>query len=273
MRDIRSGVSGVPAARLKEPTVSWFVDLAAASGAPGTLSEPEGASEVLKRAAADAALREVKSDMRIGLGTGSTVRWAIEGLAREVAAGRLSGVVAIPTSRGTADLAASLSIPLSTLETVPELDLAIDGADELDPALNLIKGGGGALLREKIVAGAARRFVVIADGSKRVDRLLASFPLPVEVDPFGWATHVPAFAELGARSELRMSEGQPFRTDGGHYILDLRFDHPVSDLQGLDRALRARPGVLETGLFLAMAARAYVAGTDGVEVLEPTRDG
>jgi ribose 5-phosphate isomerase A len=280
VRDLHSGASGVPAARLKPAgELVWLVDQAAGDGLSAVAStpaarvaistEPTSPADTLKRAAAEAALSEVTSGMRLGLGTGSTVRWVIEGLAREIARGRLIDITAVPTSAATAQLANSLHIPLRTLEVTPELDLVIDGADEIDPSLNLVKGGGGALLREKIVAGAARRFVVVADESKLVDRLLLMFPLPVEVDPFGWTVHRAAIAALGGVAQIRRLDGEPLRTDGGHYVLDCRFDEPVADLHALHAALRARPGVIETGLFLGMAQKAYVASSTGVIVREP----
>jgi ribose 5-phosphate isomerase A len=280
VRDLVSGASGVPAARLKpEGEIVWLVDQAARDGlAPRTAQAPVveaiaaaaplSPTDELKRAAAEAALAEVRSGMRLGLGTGSTVRWLVEALGREIAAGRLTDLRAVPTSAATAQLGAGLRIPMSTLEDEPDLDLAIDGADEIDPALNLVKGGGGALLREKIVASAARRFVVVADDTKLVDRLLSTFPLPVEVDSFGWSTHADAIARLGGVAALRERGGEPTRTDGGHFVLDCRFGEPVADLVGLNARLKARAGVVETGLFLGMARRAYVASASGVSIRE-----
>ena len=224
----------------------------------------------LKAAAATAALAEVRPGMRLGLGTGSTAEFLVKGLGAAVAAGL--EVVCVPTSERTAALAASLSIPLTSLDETPELDLAIDGADEVGPCLALIKGGGGALLREKIVAAAAHRFVVIADGSKLVE-VLGAFPLPIEVVPFGLGATRRAIAAaartlgLDGPLVLRLAgDGSPFRTDGGHFILDAAF-HAIPRPQALAAALSAIPGVVEHGLFVGLAEKAYVARPEGVAVV------
>jgi ribose 5-phosphate isomerase A len=179
----------------------------------------------------------------------------------------------VPTSQATQALAASLGIALTTLDEVPFLDLTVDGADELDPELRLIKGGGGALLREKIVAPASERMIVVADASKRVARL-GRFPLPVEVVPFGLAATrnmVDALAlDVGCRGEikLRMSaSGEPFCTDGGNYLLDCAFGQ-IDNPEALDAALKLVPGGVENGLFLGIADAAIVAGPDGIAILE-----
>ncbi|MGL5116555.1 MAG: ribose-5-phosphate isomerase RpiA [Beijerinckiaceae bacterium] len=224
-------------------------------------------SEQQKRLAAVKALELVEPGMRLGLGTGSTARHFVELLAERVASGLK--IVGVPTSEATRSQAERLGVPLTTLEETTELDLTIDGADEFDPALNLIKGGGAALLREKIVAMASRRMVVIADGSKRVARL-GRFPLPVEVNAFGLAvtTRMVRDACGGVHPQLRMkADGSALVTDGGHLILDLtmgEIEHPAA----LELALWRVPGVVETGLFIGICERVVLAGEDGVAVLE-----
>ncbi len=228
-------------------------------------------SDDLKRQAAAAALAEIRPGMRVGLGTGSTARHLVDLLGARVQAGL--DVMCVPTSEATAAQARGLGIPLTTLDETPELDLTIDGADEIDPALGLIKGGGGALLREKIVAVASRRMVVIADASKRVD-VLGRFPLPIEVNRFGLgATRLAIGRVMSAhRAEgglkLRLSaSGEPLVTDGGHLILDAFFGR-IFNPEALSNDLRSIPGVVEDGLFLKLCHRAYVAGTDGVAAID-----
>ena len=226
------------------------------------------AGESHKRDAAARAVTLVQSGTVIGLGTGSTVKHLLELLAERLAGGTLRDVVAVPTSEDTAQRCRGLGIPLTTLEENPRLALCIDGADEVDPRLDLIKGLGGALLREKLVALAARRFVVIADESKRVRRLGTKAPLPVEVIPFGWTTHDAFFRQLGAEPELRRDAGgAPYRTDGGHYIVHCRFPKGMKDPAAVARALARRPGIVEDGLFLRLATAAVIAGAAGVKVL------
>jgi ribose 5-phosphate isomerase A len=226
-------------------------------------------SEQQKRRAAEAALDLVVPGMRLGLGTGSTARHFVDLLGERVAKGL--DVLCVPTSEATARQAAALSIPLTTLDETPALDLTVDGADEIDPDLNLIKGGGAALLREKIVAFASRRMVVIADASKRVARL-GRFPLPVEVNAFGLGATRRAILDAlpHGREEtvrLRMVGDRPLVTDGGHLILDLHLGG-IARPEELDRALCRIPGVVEHGLFIGLCASAYVAGVDGVAVVE-----
>jgi ribose 5-phosphate isomerase A len=208
-----------------------------------------------KRVAAEAALAEVKEGMTLGLGTGSTAAWFVRGLGERVQRGlRIRGV---PTSSRTRELAFRLGIPIVDLAAAPRIDLAVDGADEIDPALRLIKGGGGALLYEKIVASAAERFVVIADSSKAVSRL-GGMPLPVEVVPFAVPLVERRVRALGGQPVLRQGEGgAPFVTDAGHHILDVRIDLP--DPEATAAALRAIPGVVEHGLFLGMAHEVLIA--------------
>lgn len=226
----------------------------------------------LKRMAAARAVRFVESGMRLGLGTGSTVAHFLTLLGERVASGDVTGVAGVPTSVRTAERCRELGIALGELHDLAPLDLAVDGADEVDPALNLVKGLGGALLREKMVAAEARRFAVIVDGSKVVDRLGESRPLPVEVVPFAWECHVPFLEGLGARPALRRGhDGEPLRTDNGNVILDCRFEGGIPDPSALEVDLRARPGVVATGLFLGMATDVLVAEGGGVRLL--TRGG
>jgi ribose 5-phosphate isomerase A len=226
-------------------------------------------TDALKRAAAERALAFVASGTTIGLGTGSTVRPLLELLAGRLREGRLTGVVAVPTSEDTADRCRAQGIPLATLEERPQLAIAIDGADEVSPRLDLIKGMGGALLREKVVALAARRFVVVADESKLVRRLGTRSPLPVEVVPFGWTALLPFLEKLGAVPTLRRrDDGSPYRTDNGNYLVECRFRRGIADPAALARALAKRTGVVEDGLFLRIATVAVVAGVRGVRILK-----
>jgi ribose 5-phosphate isomerase A len=219
-----------------------------------------------KRLAASASLAFVKDGDVVGLGTGSTSAIAIEMLAEKVKAGLR--IVGIPTSQRSKQLAESLGIPLTTLDEVPEIDVDIDGADEVDLQLRLIKGGGGALLREKVVASAARQFVVIADSSKQV-AVLGAFPLPVEVIPFAEAVITRRVQALGATVTLRRyGYGNPFTTDEGHHILDCHFG-AIPDPESLARTLNEIPGVVEHGLFINMAN--IVIMGKGDEVVELRR--
>ncbi|HUH77918.1 MAG TPA: ribose-5-phosphate isomerase RpiA [Devosia sp.] len=226
-------------------------------------------SEDLKRQAAAMALTQVQSGMRLGLGTGSTARHFVDLLGAQVAAG--FECICVPTSEATAQQALSLNIPLSNLETLDRLDVTVDGADEIDPQLNLIKGGGGALLREKIVAAASDVMLVIADSSKLVANL-GKFPLPIEVNRFGLGATTRAVQQViaahGAQGGLvlRQANGVPFVTDGGHLILDASFGL-ISQPEALSRDLLDIPGVVEHGMFLNMCKRAYVATPDGVRTL------
>ncbi len=221
--------------------------------------------EAFKAQAARAALRHVQDGMRVGLGTGTTSRHFIEALAEALKAGRLKDVRGVATSRHTARLAEGRGIPLAPLG--PEgVDLAVDGADEVTPDLSLIKGGGGALLGEKIVENAARRFVVIADYTKRVPVLGTRFRLPVEIVPFGAERTLAEIRALGGEPALRGGEETPYVTDHGHWITDVDFG-PIGDPAGLDALLKAIPGVVETGLFVGLAEIAYLAGPKGIEVL------
>jgi ribose 5-phosphate isomerase A len=218
-------------------------------------------SEEIKKNAGHYAADLVKNGMRFGLGTGTTVYWLIQELATRVKQGL--EIRAVPTSQQTVKLATEAGIPLTDLNEVDSLSLAIDGADEIDPYGQLIKGGGGALLQEKIVASAAERLVIIADQSKLVPRL-GQFPLPVEVIPFGYKQVRKRILDSGLCREVKLREknGQPFITDHQHYILDCRFDtieHPLF----LNAALENMAGVVETGLFINMAAQAIIGYDDG----------
>lgn len=221
----------------------------------------------LKRQAAVHAVDAIRSGTAVGLGTGSTAAHAVREIAARLADGRLRDVVGVPTSEATARIARECGVPLTDLSRHPDLDLTIDGADEVDPELDLIKGLGGALLREKLVAYASRSLLIAIDAGKRVQQLGTSAPVPVEVVRFGWTTTMSRLERLGARAALRAAaDGEPFVTDEGHYILDCRFG-PIADKPGIARAIRGEPGVVEHGLFLGIAARVILASPAGIEEL------
>ncbi|MBB4278193.1 ribose-5-phosphate isomerase RpiA [Rhizobium mongolense] len=227
----------------------------------------------MKIKAAEAALTHVESGMRLGIGTGSTAEEFVRLLAEKVAGGfRVEGV---PTSERTARLCVELGVPLKSLDELPELDLTVDGADEIDASLRLVKGGGGALLREKIVAAASDRVIVIADESKLVETL-GRFPLPIEVNPFGLVSTRIAIERKAARLgltgglTLRQSGDGEFTTDGGHYIIDASFGR-IPDADALSNELNSIPGVVEHGLFLNMASLAIIAGPAGARTLQANR--
>jgi len=228
-------------------------------------------AEAWKRLAAERALELVEPGMKLGLGTGSTARHFVDLLGVRVRDGL--DVLCVPTSEATLAQARGLGIPLTTLDETPMLDLTVDGADELDGALRLIKGGGGALLREKIVATASERMVVIADHTNKV-AMLGAYPLPVEVVRFGLAATRNMIRMLagdaGCDGEIRLrqgSDGQPFVTDSGNYILDCSFG-AIEEPEALDEALKIVPGVVENGLFLGIADLALIGGPDGLEAIE-----
>lgn len=230
------------------------------------MSDPH-ARDHLKRAAAERAVEFVEAGMVLGLGTGSTAAFVIEALSRRVAQGL--SVVAIPTSEHTAEAARRLGIPLTTFGEHRRIDLAIDGADEVERGtLNLIKGHGGALLREKIVAAASARFVVVVDDEKLVDRLGERFPIPVEIVQFGWQATAAALARLGTKPELRQTDGRTFVTDGGNFILDCPFAS-IAQPERLEQAINMSVGVVENGLFLGRSAAVIVASERGVETMSP----
>lgn len=225
-----------------------------------------GRTEALKRDAAVAAVRHVRSGMTVGLGTGSTARHAILEIGRLLREGALREVSGVPTSLASEALARQAGIPLVELGPAG-VDVAIDGADEVGPNLDLIKGLGGALAREKVVEYHAREFVVVADASKRVDVLGSVVPVPVEVLDFGHRATLRALADLGASVRLRARDGEPERSDNGNLLALCRFGR-IGDPRELDSRLKRVPGVVDTGLFLGMARVAYVAGPGGVERLD-----
>jgi ribose 5-phosphate isomerase A len=225
----------------------------------------------LKRQAAARALEHVRDGMRLGLGTGSTAKHFVELLGERVRAGL--DVIGVPTSEATRTDAVRCGIALTTLDDIDRLDLTVDGADEIDPSLNVIKGGGGALLREKIVAAASDRMIVIADDTKSVD-VLGRFPLPVEVVPFGLAATrramARAFAESGVSGQMLVrngKDGHVFVTDSGHWIVDAHLGR-IPDAPRLAGLLTSIPGVVEHGLFIGLASTAVLAGSQGIRVVE-----
>ena len=233
-------------------------------------------ADELKAEAGRAALDHVEPGMRLGIGTGSTAEAFIHALAERVDGGL--DVVGVPTSERTAQLCMSLGVRLASLDEMPRLDLAIDGADEVGPDLTLIKGAGGALLREKIVAHAADRMLVIADASKRVDAL-GAFPLPIEVSAFGVTATRMAIetvaSRVGLTGDIVLREGRDgaFRTDGGNCVLDASFGR-IGDPEALADQLVRIPGMVEHGLFIGLADTAIIAGPDGIETIHaPSRRG
>jgi ribose 5-phosphate isomerase A len=225
----------------------------------------------LKRQAAARALEHVRDGMKLGLGTGSTAKHFVELLGTRVSAGL--DVVGVPTSEATRAAAERLGIRLTTLDDIDRLDLTVDGADEINPALDVIKGGGGALLREKIVAMASDRMIVIADETKWAD-VLGRFPLPIEVVPFGLAATRraigQAFAQSGVSGQMvlrKRPDGHVFVTDGGHWIVDAHLGQ-IGDVSGLAGRLAAIPGVVEHGLFIGVVSTAILAGPQGIRVVE-----
>lgn len=221
----------------------------------------------LKQQAAEYAAQFVTSGMVVGLGHGSTAIFAVRDIAARLTTGELKDIVAIPCSRQTEADARALGIPLTTLDETPVIDLTIDGADEVDPALNLIKGGGGALLREKIVAQASGREIIAVNEGKLVPVLGTVWAVPVEVIPFGWRSQANFLTALGAEVTLRRSsDGEPFRTDQGNLILDCRFG-PIAQPEELAAQLRARAGIVEHGMCLGMADDVIIAGPTGIRHL------
>ncbi|MGD9124961.1 MAG: ribose-5-phosphate isomerase RpiA [Desulfarculaceae bacterium] len=222
----------------------------------------------LKRAAAQAAVAQIASGMVVGLGHGSTAHFALVRLAELLATGQLKEMLGVPCSQEVAKEAAALGIPLTSLAEHPLIDLTIDGADEVDPDSNLIKGGGGALLREKMVAQASRREVIIVDESKLSPCLGTNWGVPLEVVEFGWQSHLGFLADLGGKAALRRDqERKPFRTDQGNLILDCSFG-PIPNPAELAARLEKRAGLVEHGLFIGLAHEVIIAGPQGVRSLK-----
>ena len=221
-------------------------------------------SSKLKQQAGWYAVDFVESGMVVGLGHGSTAIFAVRCIAQLLQESQLREVLGVPCSRQVEAEARRLRIPLTTLDEHPAIDLTIDGADEVDPDLNLIKGGGGALLREKIVAQASRREIIVVDESKLSPALGTHWPVPVEVVPFGWRAHSAYLESLGAQPTLRLNtDGTPFETDQGNLILDCRFG-PIPDPAQLAARLNERAGIVEHGLFLGLATDVIVGGAAGI---------
>jgi ribose 5-phosphate isomerase A len=226
----------------------------------------------LKRQAAEHAVEFVESGMVVGLGGGSTAALAVRRLAQLLSTGQLRDVLGVPCSLQVEAEARRLGIPLTTLEQHPVVDLTIDGADEVDPNLDLIKGGGGALLHEKIVAQASRREIIVVDEAKLSPMLGTHRPLPVEVVPFGWGSQIAYLESLGARPALRRNDdGTPFKTDQGNLILDCDFG-PISQPAQLATRLGERAGIVEHGLFLGLATEVIAAGAGGIRHLRREGD-
>lgn len=227
-------------------------------------------TETYKEAAALKAVEFVESGMIVGLGTGSTAIHAVHEIARKLSEGELERILAVPTSQEVEREANELGIPLTTLSTHPQVDLTIDGADEVDPQLELIKGGGGALLHEKIVAQSSKREMIVVDETKLSEQLGTNFALPIEVLPFGWAPETVYLESLGASVKLREIEsGEPRVTDEGNWILDARFG-PIENPALLSKQLDQRAGIAAHGLFIGLATDLIVAGENGVRhVMRP----
>ena len=237
----------------------------------GAVAGPQQEQKAEKRAAAQRAAGLIRSGMIVGLGTGSTAGFALTSLAGRLADGKLAALAGIPTSEKVANEARRLGIPLTSLDEHPVIDLTIDGADEVDPDWNLIKGGGGALLREKIIAQASRREVIVIDHTKRSPRLGTQHSVPVEVARFGWRPEALHLEALGATVSLRRGkDGSPFRTDQGNLILDAGFG-PIDDIAGLAASLLARAGVAEVGLFSGLTTDLVTATPSGVDHQERPR--
>lgn len=234
-------------------------------------SAPPLTQDDLKKLAADKAVEYVKSGMVLGLGTGSTAAFVVAKLGQLLSSGQLTDIVGVPTSKRTEEQARQLGIPLSILDDHPHLDLAIDGADEVDPDLNLVKGRGGALLREKMVEAASDKFVVVVDDTKLVSGLGGSgLAMPVEVVQFCWKYNLVRLQELfkeeGVEAKLRLDGDKPYVTDNSNYIVDLYFKTPIKDSLAAGKEISALEGVVEHGLFLDMATAVIIAGKDGVDV-------
>ncbi|KAM7277060.1 hypothetical protein ACFE04_018926 [Oxalis oulophora] len=236
-------------------------------------STPVLTQDQLKKLAADKAVEYVKSGMVLGLGTGSTAAFVVDKIGQLLKTNELTNIIGVPTSKRTQEQALSLGIPLSTLDQHSHLDLAIDGADEVDPQLNLVKGRGGALLREKMVEAASDKFVVVVDDSKLVDGLGGSkLAMPVEVVQFCWKYNLirlqALFKEEGVVAKLRLdADDKPYVTDNSNYIVDLYFETPIKDSYAAGREIAKLQGVVDHGLFLDMATAVIIAGKTGVSVM------
>ena len=226
--------------------------------------------ESLKKQAGEYAAGLIESGMIVGLGSGSTAIYATRRIAERIGSGALTDIAGVPSSRATEAAAIELGIPLTTLAEGTRIDITIDGADEVDPDFNLIKGGGGAHLREKIVAQATERLVIVVDDSKLVDQLGATWAAPIEVLPFGWRAQAAYLASLGAKPELRIDGDVPFQTDQGNLIIDANFGR-IAEPAALARQLEARAGIIEHGLFIGMTNDVVVAGAEGVRHLRNPR--
>lgn len=225
--------------------------------------------EELKKAAGVSAVDFVCAGMLVGLGTGSTAEFAVEELSKRIEDGRLSGISCVPSSERTKDLAQTLGLDLVKLGSQRKIDVTIDGADEIDPDFNLIKGGGGALLREKVLAQNSRRNVIVADESKLSKRLGSNFPLPVEVSEFAIEAEKGYLESLGGEARLRLArDGSPFLTDQGNFIVDWSFGE-MDDLSSLADCLSGRAGIVEHGLFIGMASDIIIGSVLGVKHLVP----
>lgn len=231
------------------------------------------AIEALKRQAAEAAVSQIRSGMVVGLGTGSTVRYALEALAYKIQTGRPTNISGIPSSIRTERLARSLAIPLTTFKEHPVIDVTIDGADEVDPDLNLIKGAGGALLREKVLAQASRTNLIIVDAGKLSQRLGTHHKLPIEVIPFALDAEIAHLMTRAASVTIRLkSDGTPYRSDQDNFILDADFG-PISDPYQLQLELDGRAGIAAHGLFLDLADQVIIAGEAGLQTMRRGTDG
>ena len=219
-----------------------------------------------KQSAAEHALSFIRSGMVVGLGTGSTASYFVQALGRLLHDGQLRDIRGVPTSSTTERLARQWEIPLTSLRLFPQLDVTVDGADEIGPGLTLIKGQGGALLREKIVAHASQLEIIVADQEKVVEVLGTRAPLAVEVIPFGWPTYERALRDLGCEPVLRTLDDEPFLTDEHNYIVDCHFDR-IDEPAALERELNLIPGVVENGLFINLAHRAFIGSSSGVTEL------
>jgi ribose 5-phosphate isomerase A len=225
-------------------------------------------AEHFKRLAGEKAVEQVRDGMVLGLGTGSSAKYATIKIGQLWQAGVLTDIVGIPTSSGTEALANEYGIPLTTLDTHPVIDLTIDGADEIDPNLDLIKGLGGALVREKITEIATRYLIIVADDSKMVNKLGTRGPLSVEVTQFAWRHHSRWLESLGCQPVLRGGKEDPYITDNHNFILDCTFPHGINDPAELNMILNNQPGIVGHGLFLGMANEAIVAGANGLQVIK-----